>query len=340
MLHQMQDALDGPHISQGRLEAPPATTNARIYALTREDVANALTVVTGQISILQQSTTVLFDTGATHSYISRKFSEKLAVPPEVSSGQFLTTLPSGEIMASTHWLRAVPVIIADRELFCDLTVLDMTDYDVIFGMDFLIRYGAFIECRKQKVIFQPETEVQFEYSGEPKRKAKKFLSALKAQKLLDSGCTGFLAHVVNASQDKDQQLAEVRVVCDYPAVFPEELPGLAPDKEIEFDIELILGTNPISKAPYRMAPAELKELQEQLQELLDKGFIRSSHSPWGAPVLFVKKKDGSMRLYIDYRALNQVTIKNRYPLPRIDDLFDQLKGAVVFSKIDLRSGYH
>ena len=107
-----------------------------------------------------------------------------------------------------------------------------------------------------------------------------------------------------------------------------------------FEIELITRTAPISKTPYRMAPAELKELQSQLQEILDKKFIRPSHSPWGAPILFVKKKDGTMRMCIDYRELNKVTIKNRYPLPRIDDLFDQLQGASVFSKIDLRSGYH
>jgi hypothetical protein len=115
---------------------------------------------------------------------------------------------------------------------------------------------------------------------------------------------------------------------------------LPPDREIEFTIELMPGTQPIHKAPYRMAPTELKELKEQLQDLLDRGFIQPSVSPWGAPVLFVKKKDGSMRLCIDYRELNKVTIKNKYPLPRIDDLFDQLKGASVFSKIDLLSGYH
>ena len=120
----------------------------------------------------------------------------------------------------------------------------------------------------------------------------------------------------------------------------QELPGLPPIREVEFSIEVIPGTTPISMAPYRMAPAELKELKTQLQELLDKGFIRPSVSPWGAPVLFVKKKDGSLRLCIDYRQLNKVTIKNRYPLPRIDDLFDQLKEARIFSKIDLRSGYH
>ena len=118
-------------------------------------------------------------------------------------------------------------------------------------------------------------------------------------------------------------------------MFPDDLSRLPPAREIEFTIELLPGTSPISKAPYRMAPAELAELRKQLQELLDKGFIRPSVSPWGAPVLFVKKKDGSLRLCIDYRKLNQVTVKNRYPLPRIDDLFDQLRDASVFSKIDL-----
>ena len=123
-------------------------------------------------------------------------------------------------------------------------------------------------------------------------------------------------------------------------MFPEDLPGLPPDREVEFSVDLVPGTTPISKTPYRMAPVELKALKEQLQELLDKGFIRPSVSPWGAPVLFVKKKDGSLRLCIDYRELNKVTVKNKYPLPQIDDLFDQLWGAQVFSKIDLRSGYH
>ena len=110
-------------------------------------------------------------------------------------------------------------------------------------------------------------------------------------------------------------------------IFPEELPGLPPHREIEFRIDVVSDTAPISMPPYRMAPAELKELKEQLQELLDKGFIRPSTSPWGAPVLFVKKKDGTFRLCIDYRELNKVTIKNKYPLPRIDDLFDQLQGV-------------
>nr|GFB16197.1 putative reverse transcriptase domain-containing protein [Tanacetum cinerariifolium] len=119
-----------------------------------------------------------------------------------------------------------------------------------------------------------------------------------------------------------------------------ELPGIPPVREVEFNIELIPGSEPISKSPYRMAPIELKELKDQLQELLERGFIRPSVSPWGAPVLFVKKKDGSMRLCINYRELNKITIRNRYPLPRIDDLCDQLQSAMHFSKIDLWSGYH
>ncbi|WVZ93886.1 hypothetical protein U9M48_039838, partial [Paspalum notatum var. saurae] len=137
-----------------------------------------------------------------------------------------------------------------------------------------------------------------------------------------------------------KSVEEVPVVREYPDVFPEELPGLPPVRAIEFAIDLIPGTAPIAKAPYRMSGKEYDELKKQLDELLEKGFIRDSVSPWGAPVLFVKKKDGTMRMCIDYRDLNAVTIKNKYPLPRIDDLLDRLKGAKHFSKIDLRSGYH
>ncbi|CAA0840345.1 Uncharacterized mitochondrial protein AtMg00860, partial [Striga hermonthica] len=139
---------------------------------------------------------------------------------------------------------------------------------------------------------------------------------------------------------KARSLHDVPVVREFVDVFPDELPGGPSNRQVEFSIDLIPGAGPVSKAPYRMAPKELQELKVQIQELLLLGFIRPSVSPWGAPVLFVKKKDGSMRMCIDYRDLNRLTIKNKYPLPRIDDLFDQLRGACVFSKIDLRSGYH
>ena len=129
--------------------------------------------------------------------------------------------------------------------------------------------------------------------------------------------------MVDRAQD-DKEVSDIPVVCEFPDVFPEDLPGLPPDRETEFTIEVTPGVAPISIPPYRMAPMELQELKKQLQELLDKGFIRPSVSPWGAPVLFVKKKDGTLQLCIDYWKLNQATVKNKYPLPRIDDLFDQL----------------
>jgi hypothetical protein len=136
------------------------------------------------------------------------------------------------------------------------------------------------------------------------------------------------------------QGSEVPVVNEFPNVFLEELPSMPPNRDIEFMIELKPGTTPIYKTPYRMATPELAELKERIKELLEKGFILPSSSPWGAPVIFVLKKDGTQRLCVDYHALNEVTVKNKYPLPRIDDLFDQHHGACVFSKIDLRSGYH
>ena len=135
-------------------------------------------------------------------------------------------------------------------------------------------------------------------------------------------------------------MENIIVVKDFLDVFPEELLGITPERKVDISIEILLGTTPIYRAPYRMAPTELKEIKIQLQELLDKGFIRPSVSLWGAPILFVKKKYGTLWMCIDYRQINKVKVKNKFPLPRIEDLFDQLKGASVFSKIDLRSGYY
>ncbi|GKC11896.1 putative reverse transcriptase domain-containing protein, partial [Tanacetum coccineum] len=147
------------------------------------------------------------------------------------------------------------------------------------------------------------------------------------------------AQVMEKKSD-ERRLEDIPVVREFPEVFPEDLPGLPPVLQVEFQINLILRVAPVARAPYRLAPSKMQELSDQLQELADRGFIRPSTSPWGAPVLFVKKKDGSFRMCIDYRELNKLTVKNRYPLPRIDDLFDQLQGSSTYSKIDLRSGYH
>jgi hypothetical protein len=133
----------------------------------------------------------------------------------------------------------------------------------------------------------------------------------------------------------------IKIVREFPDVFLEELPGMPPDRKVEFVIDLLPVTAPISKRPYMMSVEELKELKKQLTELQEAGYIRPSSSPWGAPVLFIQKKDGSQRMCVDYRSLNDdVTIKNKYPLPHIKDLFDQMRGVRLFSKIDLRSGYH
>jgi hypothetical protein len=145
---------------------------------------------------------------------------------------------------------------------------------------------------------------------------------------------------VKGNQLDASQGSVVPVVTEFPDVFPKELPGMPPDRDIEFVIELKPSTAPIYKTPYRMTTPKLAKLKEHIKELLEKGFIYPSSSLWGAPVIFVLKKDGSQRLWVDYHAPNEVTVKNKYPLPRIDDMFNQLYGACVFSKIDLQSGYH
>ncbi|KAL5573275.1 hypothetical protein UlMin_022872 [Ulmus minor] len=338
-VRSLQTLTEGP--AEGQDTKNVLKPNARIYAYTKGDAeAGGSKVVTGQLPVANMVARVLIDSGATHSFISVIFADCLHRSKDTIRQTFRTVLPSGDIMLSNYWLRAVPVVVSERELSVDLVVLDMIDYDVILGMDFLSKYGATIDCKAKVVSFQPLGEERFMFAGDKCSNQKTFVSAMKARKWLANGCTGYLATVVDTTKREKDELNEVPMVNEFTDVFPEELPSLPPDREVTFKIELLPGTAPILKAPYRMAPAELKELQTQLQELLDKGFIRPSHSPWGAPVLFVKKKDGTLRMCIDYRELNKVTIKNKYPLPRIDDLFDQLKGAVVFSKINLRSGYH
>ncbi|GJR77496.1 putative reverse transcriptase domain-containing protein [Tanacetum coccineum] len=184
--------------------------------------------------------------------------------------------------------------------------------------------------------------IQGERSGIKSQSRLEVISSIRTQKYIDQGCQVFLIQMMKEEKTEipERRIEDVPVVRDFPEVFPEDLPGLPPTRQVEFHIELIPGAAPVARAPYRLAPAEMKELAEQLKELSDKGFIRPSSSPWGAPILFVKKKDGSFRMCIDYRELNKLTVKNRYPLPRIDDLFDQLQGSSIYSKIDLRSGYH
>ncbi|GJV11612.1 putative reverse transcriptase domain-containing protein [Tanacetum coccineum] len=316
---------------------PPAT--GRVYATTRDQAAKTSGTITGILYIDDRTAFVLFDTGATHSIISTTFAKKLNMNPTPLIERVIISTPMKNHMLIDHEYVNCPLRFDDRIRPANLLPIHMLDFDVILGMDWLASHRATIDCYARTVIFGNVRQPEFVYHGSSPLKSVKLISAMKARTLISHGCQGFLASVMDTSLESPN-IENLSVVREFADVFPDELPGLPPAREIEFGIELIPGAEPISKAPYRMAPVELKELKEQLQEMLENGFIRPSVSPWGAPVLFVKKKDGSMRLCIDYRELNRITIRNRYPLPRIDDLFDQLQGAKYFSKIDLRSGYH
>jgi hypothetical protein len=224
--------------------------------------------------------------------------------------------PRGRV-ATYQLNRQVPIKLGSIIFRTTLLIMGLESMDIILGTDWLSWHHALIYVAARAI------EIHSPICGEI------------TLYLPNQGCTHFYALTVVESP-----VERIPVVCEYPDVFPYELPGMPPDRDIEFAIELQLGIAPISKRPYRMPPAELAELKKQLQELLDKGVHSPSTSPWGCPALFVKKKDESLRLCVDYRPLNAVTVKNKYPLPRIDVLFDQLVGARVFSKIYLRSGYH
>ncbi|RVW65054.1 Transposon Ty3-I Gag-Pol polyprotein [Vitis vinifera] len=280
-----------------------------------------------------QGRVVLIDPGSTHSFVSVFFAGLLGLPVASMDFDLIVATPVGDSVVASRMLRNCIVMIGYREMPVDLVLLDLQDFDVILGMDWLASYHASVDCFEKRMTFSIPGQPKFSFEGKHVDRPLRMISVLRASSLLKKGCQGFLASVM--SNESDLKLEDIPIVREYPDVFPEDLPGLPPEREVEFTIDLVPGTGPMSKAPYRMTPVELKELKVQLQELLDKGFIRPSVSPWGAPVLFVKKKDGSMRLCIDYRELNKVTVRNKYPLPRIDDLFDQLQGACVFSKIAL-----
>jgi hypothetical protein len=228
----------------------------------------------------------------------------------------------GGDMSARHLCPKVNLKIWGVDFVANLIILESKGIDVILGMDWLSKYKVLIDCDKKSVKLTTPEGKEMEFVAEPVVTAKGVSICTKVNQL-------------DASQG-----SEVLVVNEFPDVFPDELPGMPPDRDIEFVIKLKPGTTPIYKTPYRMATPELAELKERIMELLEKGFIHPSSSPWGASMIFVSKKDGTQRLCVDYRALNEVTIKSKYPLPRIDDLFNQIRGVCVFSKIDIRSGYH
>jgi hypothetical protein len=272
------------------------------------------TVMMGMFLVANYPAVILFDSGASHTFISKHFVEKHCIPCTESREGFIIHSPRGRIFTKEVAFH-IPVVLAEREFPTNMIVLKGQDIDVILGMNWLAQYKAIINTDLRTIkLSHGHEEIQ--------------LSNPVAVPAKPSG---------QVYEAIIPEIQNIPVVCEFPDVFPEDLPGLLPERDVEIVIELKPGTTPISRRSYRMPPNELAELKT---DLLEKGFIRPSSSPWGCPTIFVKKKDQTLRMCMDYRPLNEVTIKNKYPLPRIDILIDQLTGAQVFSKIDLRSGYH
>ncbi|KAH0660902.1 hypothetical protein KY289_029650 [Solanum tuberosum] len=324
----------------GRSDTSGIGAQGHFYAAPARATAEASDdVITGTLLLCHQPATVLFDPGSTFSYVSVYFAPRLGMRSESLAEPIHVSTPVGESLVVDQVLRSCLVTIQGCDTRVDLILLDMVDFDVILGMDWLSPYHAVLDCYAKTVTLAMPGISPVLWQGAYSHTPTGIISFMRARRLVASGCLVYLAYVRDVSRE-GSSVDSVPVVREFADVFPTDLPGLPPDRDIDFAIDLEPDTRPISIPPYRMAPAELRELSAQLEDLLGKGFIRPSVSPWGAPVLFVKKKDGTMRMCIDYRQLNKVTVKNRYPMPRIDDLFDQLQGAAMFSKIDLRSGYH
>ncbi|GJW12054.1 putative reverse transcriptase domain-containing protein [Tanacetum coccineum] len=284
----------------GNVNAP-----AKVYAIGHAGTNPDSNVVMGTFLLNNRYASILFDIDVNKSFVSTSFSSKIDITPTALDHYYDVELADERIIRLNTILRGCTLNILNHPFNIDLMPVELGSFDAIIGIDWLIKYQAIIVCAEKIVLFLKNvTTKETEDKSEKKR------------------------------------LEDVPIVQDFPDVFLEDLPGLPPTRQVEFKIDLIPGVAPVARAPYRLAPSEMKELSEQLKELFDKGFIRPSSSPWGAPVLFVKQKDGSFRMCIDYRELNKLTVKNCYPLPRIDDLFDQLQGSSVYSKIDMRSGYH
>ncbi|KAL8103706.1 hypothetical protein AgCh_028053 [Apium graveolens] len=267
---------------------------------------NCKSVTQGTLTLNFVPVNILFDSGASKSIISVNCVNKMQLVLEESDEPLTVEVANKDKVPVKQFFPRCSLEISGYMFPVDLIPFEFGDFDVILGMDWLSRYRANIDCKKKRVVMYTPDNKRISYQGQ--RQDRKFLSVMQARRLLRQGCEAYLAHVVDTKKETPI-LDEIPIVREFPDVFPEELPGLPPDREIEFSIDLIPRAEPVSKAPYRMAPMEMKELANQLQELLDKGVIRPSISPWGAPVLFVKKKDGSMRLCIDYRELNMLTIK-------------------------------
>ncbi|GJV92076.1 putative reverse transcriptase domain-containing protein [Tanacetum coccineum] len=339
---------DFPKLKNGNRGNQRGNDNApaKVYVVGNVGTNPDSNVVVGTFLLNDRYASILFDIGADRSFVSTAFSSLIDITPTILDHYYDVELADGKIIGINTIIRGCKLNFLNHPFNINLMPVELGSFDVIIGMDWLSKYHVVIDCAEKIVRIPWGNEtllIHGDGSNQGNETRLNIISCTKTQKFLLKGHHIFLAHVITKETEdksKEKGLEDVPIIQDFPEVFPEDLSGLPPARQVEFQIDLMPGAAPVARAPYRLAPSEMKELSEQLQELSDKGFIRPSSSPWGAPVLFVKKKDGSFRMCIDYRELNKLTVKNRYPLPRIDDLFDQLQGSSVYSNIDLRSGYH
>ncbi|GJW69465.1 putative reverse transcriptase domain-containing protein [Tanacetum coccineum] len=324
----------------------PKLKNNNNHAVGRAGTNPDSNVVTGTFLLNNHYASILFDTGANRSFVSTTFSPQIAITPTTLDHYYDVELADGRIIGLNTILRGCKLNLLNHPFNIDLMLVELGSFDAIIAMDWLAKYQAIIMCVEKIVRIPWGNETLIVHGDGSNRRNEtrlNIISCTKTQKYFLKGCPIFLAYITTKGTEdksKEKRLKDVLIIRDFPDVFPKEFLGLPPTRQVEFQIDLIPGAAPVARAPYRLAPFEMKDLLEQLKELSDKGFICPSSSPWGAPILFVKKKDRSFRMCIDYLELNKLTVKNRYPLPRIDNLFDQLQGSSVSPKINLRSGYH
>ena len=266
-----------------------ARTQARVYVVTQQDADATPDVVTCIISILDHDAYTLVDLGATHSFASKPFLDRFHIETQQLEGHMRVSLPAGDPLFSDRVVRDSRILIGEQKFPADLVALDMRDFDVVLSLDWLSLHKATLDCYKKEVKLHRLGKLKVKFRGIRRELSSSMISALAAQRMLCKGCQGYLAYVVETGEE-GTLVDEIPVVKEFPDVFSDDIAGLPPKREVEFTIDLILGTEPISIPPYRMAPAKLRELKAQLEELLSKGFIRPSISPWGAPVLFMKKE--------------------------------------------------
>ncbi|XP_073136983.1 uncharacterized protein [Henckelia pumila] len=291
--HQQSQSSPRHTYSRGHSSLRPRVQE-QVFALNQEQAeADSDRMIACTCSLCGIFYYVLIDTGASYSFISACFAKRYRLP-FISLDVLLkvSTSMSQEVLAKRLVLGCI-FDFEGHQLSANQMVLAMEDFDCFIGIDLLTTYRAIVDCYHRFVQFHPKDGNAWYFYGEGARPPMSVFYALKARCDLESGREGYLIYAIDASLE-GADIQEIPVVREFPDVFLEDIPGLPPVREIEFGIELMPGTTPISRAPYRLAPLEMRELQKQLQDLLDKGYIRASVSPWGAPILFVKKKYGSI----------------------------------------------